>query len=146
MARKVVSILAGAGLFIALVGISVGFLARSGITPIGRFIQSAFREGSAEGFGRFVASDEGFALLSRGVRFMKLVILPVISIAAGFFTGWVSKNKAWLCSIVAVGPVAILTVGYSSLTSVLSVAICILFAAISGYVANVLLPAEPLRA
>jgi len=140
MGRKIIAIFAGAILFITLIGITVGIFARFGITSIGQFIQSALRERSLEGFAKFAISDEGFGLLSRGFSFMGFVILPLISILAGFLTGWISKTKGWLCSIIAVGPFAIFIMGYSSLTSAFSIIICILFAAISGYIVNVLLP------
>jgi len=145
MIRKIISIFMGATLFITLVGISVGIFAMFGITSIGQFIQSALRERSSEGFAKFITSDEGFSLMSRGFSFMGLIILPLISISAGFLTGWISKNKGWLCSIIAVGPFAIFIMGYSSLTSAFSTIICILFAAISGYIANVLFPVKRLK-
>ena len=145
MIRKIISIFVGATLFNALIGLIVGIFVKSGITPIGQFIRSALREGSLDGFIEFATSDEGFVLWSQGLILMGFVILPLISILAGFLTGWISKTKGWLCSIIAIGPFAIFVMGYSSLTSAFSIIICILFAAISGYIANVLLPVKKLK-
>lgn len=147
MRRKIIAIFAGAILFNTLIGIIVGISARFGITPIGQFIQSVLRVRTEEEFAKFLTSDEGFGLMSRCISFEEFVILPLISITAGFLTGWISKTKGWLCSIIAVGPFAIfiMIMGYTSLTSAFSTIICILFAAISGYIANVLFPVKQLK-
>lgn len=145
MIRKIISILAGATLFIILTGIVIGIFAKTGVTPIGQFIQSALRERGLDGFAEFATSDEGFSLMSRGFILVGLVILPLISIPAGFLTGWISKTKGWLYSIIAVGPFAIFIMGYRSLASAFSIIICILFAAISGHVVNVLFPVKQLK-
>jgi len=145
MIRKIIAVLVGGILFIALVGVIVGIFARLGITPEGQFIQSAFKERTGEETAEFIASDEGFNLMSQGVNFIGFVILPAISIIAGFLTGWLSKTKGWVCSIIAIGPFAIFIMGYGSLTSVFSIMICILLAAIGGYGANKLITARSKR-
>jgi hypothetical protein len=142
MGRKIIAILIGTILLVILVSIIIGIFAKSGATSIGQFIRSALREGSLEGFIEFATSDEGLGLWSQGLILMGFVILPLISIPIGFLTGWLSKTKGWLCSIIAVGPFTIFIMGYSSLTSALSIIICILFASISGYIANILFPVK----
>jgi len=146
MIRKIISIFAGAILFITLAGIIIGIFAKSGTTPVGQLIQSVLEKGSLKNFTEFATSDEGFSLMSQAFNFMGFFILPLISLVAGFLTGWISKTKGWLFSIIAVGPPAIFLMGYcSSLTSVFSIMICILLAAIGGYIANTLFPVKRLK-
>lgn len=136
MIRKIISILAGTALFFVLTGVIAGILVKLGITPFGEFVNTMAEKGSLQKSGEFMVSDKGVSMGLRAVTFQRFFILPLISVIAGFFTGWIAGNKGWLCGIISAGPAVILIAGYDSLAAVFSVIVSISLAAGGGYAAN----------
>jgi len=136
MIRKILSVVTGAALFCALVGTSIGIFIMFGITPIGQSVQSALKDRTLDGFIKFMVSDEGFHVMSQGFSFTGLAVLPFAAVFAGCLTSYIARTRGWLWSIVAVLPCVVFLIGYSSFVSIFSVILCVLAAALGGYLVN----------
>jgi uncharacterized protein Usg len=131
MIRKFISVITGAILFITLIGI----------------VMMIFGVELTKGrLAKTMPDDKAFDLMLRHFYFIKFFIFPLMAIVAGFLTGWISKTKGWLCSLIAIGTVSIIMDMASLISSIVSIIICILLAAISGHVANMLFSVKKLNA